>query len=155
MTKHKSAFSRREAPESCMHSSPNRAWGMPGAQCTRSLACENKKHTSVVTTGPLGSPGIPTRNGFNDFLRALLGDRACLPPSPSELPPRDLTPASGRQDHTTSSSARPRSRQQRRPRPSHPAPTSVTIAKRPFKRAGRRAYVADLAQPGSGIFFRP
>jgi hypothetical protein len=35
-----------------------RAQGMPGAQCTRSLACE-KKHTSVVTTVTPESPGIP------------------------------------------------------------------------------------------------
>ena len=28
-----------------------RAQGKPGGQCTRSLACETKKHTSVVTTG--------------------------------------------------------------------------------------------------------
>src|SRR6202165_387879 len=78
---------------------------MPGAQCTRSLACENKtKHTSVVTTGPPGSPGIPARNGFNGFLRALPGDRAFLSPS-SALLLADLTPASRRQNHTTSPSA--------------------------------------------------
>ena len=46
------------------------------------------------------------RNGFNGFLRALPGDRACLPPSPAELSSANLTPASGRQDHTTSPSAR-------------------------------------------------
>jgi hypothetical protein len=36
-----------------MNLSPKqRAWGMPGAQCTRSLACEcETKHTSVVTAG--------------------------------------------------------------------------------------------------------
>src|SRR6267142_216849 len=56
------------------------------------------------------------RNGFNGFLRALPGDRALLPPSPCGLkvlsspvepnePPQDLTPASRRQDHTTSPSA--------------------------------------------------
>jgi hypothetical protein len=50
------------------------------------------------------------------FLRALPGDRALLPPSPCGLkvlsspvepnePPQDLTPASRRQDHTTSPSA--------------------------------------------------
>jgi hypothetical protein len=43
----------------------------------------------------------------------------------------NLTPASGRQDHTTSPSADERSRQQRHPRPSHPNLTFVTIAKRP------------------------
>ncbi len=38
-------------------------------------------HTSVATTGPPDSPGIPARNGFNGFLRALPGDRAFLSPS--------------------------------------------------------------------------
>jgi hypothetical protein len=33
---------------------PKRAWGMPGANRTRSLACKIKKHTSVVTTGKAG-----------------------------------------------------------------------------------------------------
>jgi hypothetical protein len=37
---------------------------MPGARCTRSLACEMKKHTSVVTTGPPEKPGIPAREWF-------------------------------------------------------------------------------------------
>jgi hypothetical protein len=32
---------------------------MPGAQCARSLACEIKKHTSVVATVTPESPGIP------------------------------------------------------------------------------------------------
>jgi hypothetical protein len=46
------------------------------------------------------------RNGFNGFLRALPGDRAFLPPSPPRsLLLKNLTPASGRQDHTTSPSA--------------------------------------------------
>jgi hypothetical protein len=48
---------------------------MPGAQCARSLVCKSRKHTSVVTTVAPESPGIPARNGFNGFLRALLGDR--------------------------------------------------------------------------------
>jgi hypothetical protein len=36
-----------------------RAQGKPGARCTRSLACELKKHTSIVTTGSPVSPGLP------------------------------------------------------------------------------------------------
>ena len=32
---------------------------MPGARCTRSLACKIKKHTSVVTTVTPDTPGIP------------------------------------------------------------------------------------------------
>ena len=65
-----------------------------------------------VTTSTPESPGIPARNGFNGFLRALPGDRALLPPSLADMvlskPGRadrtsaNLTPASGRQDHTTS-----------------------------------------------------
>ena len=47
---------------------------------------------------------LSPRNGFNGFLRALPGDRACLSPSPVDCS-TDLTPASGRQDHTTSPSA--------------------------------------------------
>src|SRR6201985_1648045 len=60
-----------------------RARGMPGALCTRSLACDVKMAHELVTTGPPESPGIPARNGFNGFLRALPGDRALLSPSPA------------------------------------------------------------------------
>src|SRR5215212_3256309 len=55
------------------------------------------------------------RNGFNGLLRDLPGDRALLSPSSCEYgwsapgradsPPQNLTPASRRQDHTTSPSA--------------------------------------------------
>jgi len=38
-----------------------------------------------VTTSTPESPGIPARNGFNGFLRALPGDRACLPPSSADM----------------------------------------------------------------------
>jgi hypothetical protein len=56
-----------------------RAWGMPGAQCTRSLACrKGRKHTSVVTTGLPETPSIPARNGFNKLLRALPGEPGFL-----------------------------------------------------------------------------
>src|SRR5437762_10092152 len=36
-----------------------RAQGMPGARCARSLACKIKKHTSIVTTGSPEQPDIP------------------------------------------------------------------------------------------------
>jgi hypothetical protein len=76
------------------------------------------------------SPGIPRAMVYGLF-RALPGDRAFLPPSPlRSVLLKNLTPASGRQDHTSS--------------PSASAPfvksasastasrlTSVTIAKRP------------------------
>jgi hypothetical protein len=74
-------------------SAQQRAWGMPGARCTRSRACRVDS-TRVSHHGRTGTPGIPARNGFNGFLRALPGDRACLSPSPrGSLLPRSLTPA--------------------------------------------------------------
>jgi hypothetical protein len=89
---------------------------MPDAQCTRSLACKcETKHTSVVTTGSPESPGIPARNGFNGFLRALPGVRilGCHrhqrikvlsdPVGPTCL--RKFSTSNGCQDHTTSPSA--------------------------------------------------
>src|SRR4029077_3875241 len=59
-----------------------------------------KKHTSIVTTVTPVSPGIPRAMVYG-LLRALPGDQACLTPSPALLI-ADLTPASGRQNHTTS-----------------------------------------------------
>ena len=103
-------------------SAEQRAQGMPGAQCARSLACEMKKAHERSHHGHTGNTRHSPRNGFNGLFRALPGDRACLPPSPAEVLPRNLTPASGRQDHTTSPSAIRRPRQKRATRPPHPAP---------------------------------
>src|SRR3979411_3525635 len=68
-----------------------------------------------VTTSTPESPDIPARNGFNGLCRALPGDRALLPPSSrvyvwskpgwADATPQNLTPASGRQDHTILPSA--------------------------------------------------
>src|ERR1700682_1272515 len=79
----------------------------PAASCALVVI----ERTRVTTSTP-ESPGIPARNGFNGFLRALPGDRALLPPSSADmflskpgwadLNSANLTPASGRQDHTTS-----------------------------------------------------
>src|SRR5213595_3050064 len=77
---------------------------MPGAQCTRSLACKIKIAHERSHHGHTGNhPAFPAQ-WFYGFLRALPGDQACLTPSPALLL-ADLTPASGRQNHTTSPSA--------------------------------------------------
>jgi hypothetical protein len=86
----------RVVNESC--APKKRAQGMPGAQLAPAASC---KKTRVVATGTPGSTRHSLRNGLNGFLRALLGDRALLPPSPAECS-ANLMPASGRQDHTTS-----------------------------------------------------
>src|SRR5215208_3681363 len=51
---------RVKTPELCRTDCPKeRAQGMPGARCTRSLACESEKAHEVVTTGSPEQPGIP------------------------------------------------------------------------------------------------
>jgi hypothetical protein len=68
-----SAISRRAAPKLCVNPSPRkRGRGerrVPAAPAAS--RAKVKQHTSIVTTGPPASPGVPTRNGFNGFLRAL------------------------------------------------------------------------------------
>jgi hypothetical protein len=85
---------------------------MPGAQCTRSLACESsgwnaREYQRVHRKRPAFPHAMALR-----LIRDLPGDRAFLSPSPREnwcvrpvglaQPPQDLTPASRRQDHTIS-----------------------------------------------------
>jgi hypothetical protein len=130
-----------------------RAQGMPGARCTRSPCAKvesTRRHHRFT-----GTPGISLRNGFNGFLRALPGDRACLPPSPPRsLLPRNLTPASGRQDHTASPSASNVIRLLTSPASTASRPASVTIASRPSGGTRRKGYAGDLGEKRSGIFLR-
>src|SRR3954469_21746074 len=73
-----------------------RAWGMPGARCTRSLACKmGREHTSIVTVGSPDQPGIPARNGVNGFLRDLVSAesaRMCERAVLTNRPSLDLSP---------------------------------------------------------------
>src|SRR6201996_6927695 len=146
---HTFAFSRRDAPELCMNIRPEREGvGNAGCLCTRSRAwCV--VNTRVSHHGYTGSPGIPARNGFNGFLRALLGDRALLSPSPARRirplgltsPSANLTPASRRQDHTTSPSAttplvRAKCLRYVVSRPSPPAPNVRDDREAPLFRGG-------------------
>src|ERR1700692_4604597 len=79
-----SAFPRRAAPELCQNLPPRRAWGMPGAQCTRSLVCEvgSSKCTRVFTAVAPEITRHPRTQWFYGLLRALPGDRAFLSPWP-------------------------------------------------------------------------
>src|SRR3954471_18189464 len=76
---------------------------MPGARCTGGLACKIAKERTRAYRFSGGNPTFPAQ-WFYGLLRALPGDQACLTPSPALLL-ADLTPASGRQNHTTSPSA--------------------------------------------------
>src|SRR3954449_3571368 len=72
---------------------------MPGARCTGGLACKIAKKRTRAYRFSGGNPAFPAQ-WFYGLLRALLGDQACLTPSPALLI-ADLTPASGRQNDTT------------------------------------------------------
>src|SRR2546421_12353964 len=82
----------------------------------------NKKRTSVVATGSPKQSDLPCAMVYGLF-RALLGDRALLPPSLADRS-ANLTPASGRQDHTALPSALSFARRAKPKRPSHLAQRS-------------------------------
>src|SRR3954470_18273482 len=73
---------------------------MPGARCTGRLACKIAKKRTRAYRFSGGNPTFPAQWLYG-LLRALPGDQACLTPSPALLI-ADLTPASGRRNHTTS-----------------------------------------------------
>jgi hypothetical protein len=105
-----SAISRREASEFWQSDDPpkqRRAQGKPGAGWhprppVRQIV--HRMHRGKTTGGPR-QPGLPCAVVYG-LLRALPGERAFLPPSPARsLLLTNLTPASRRQNHTTSPSA--------------------------------------------------
>jgi hypothetical protein len=110
---------------------------MPGADCARSLVCSVLVAHECSYHGRAGRPAFPHAMVLtvSFVLSPVIG--LFLSPSSAELHSANLTPASRRQDHTTSPSAssalvRSAARVHRIPRP-----TSVTIAKRPSEGTGR------------------
>jgi hypothetical protein len=99
-------FPRCDAPgliqETCR---PERAWGMPGAKRTRSLACKSKKAHELVTTSTPETRHSRTRMVLTAYGALSLVSRALLSPSPARSYLADLISASGYQAHTTSPSA--------------------------------------------------
>jgi hypothetical protein len=93
--RHMSAFSRRVSRPSLMRASPSiieRAQGRPGAGRTHGPPA-NKKQAASPQVQPNIRPSL--RDGFNGVLRALLGDRAFLPPSPRESSSTKLSASVG------------------------------------------------------------
>ena len=104
-----------------------------------------KKHTSVVATGSPKHSGLPCARVYGIF-RALLGDRALLPPSlRRNRSPRNLTPASGRQDHTALPSALGIARLAKAKASTASRPTFVTMANAPL--LGETAKVLEVICP--------
>src|SRR5580693_6286629 len=77
---------------------------MPGARCARSLACKSESSTHASRHGHTGNTRHSPRNGLRLISRSPRGPGS-FAPVVSRVNPRTLTPASGRQDHTTSPSA--------------------------------------------------
>jgi hypothetical protein len=81
-----SAIPRRDAPEVCIYLPPPwRAWGMPGARCTRGLVCTCIGRTHTSNNEYTGIARHSRTQWFYGLCRALPGDRACLPPSPADM----------------------------------------------------------------------
>ena len=81
-----------------------RAQGRPGARCTRGPVCNlHRKMRTRAYRSSGEHPAFPAQWLYGLY-RALPGERAFLPPLPARSfwLPTDLTPATGRQDHTTS-----------------------------------------------------
>src|SRR5713226_6550799 len=159
-SKHAFATPRRDAPGSCIYLPPKEGVGNAGCPLhprprVRLVVVESTR----VTTSTPESPGIPARNGFTAyfvlspvtglFCHRRLRTDVVSAPGRADPTSATLTPASGRQDHTTSPYAaapfvsspfdrsqifRPALHHVARltlPRPPHPTPRFVTIMIRP------------------------
>jgi hypothetical protein len=142
-----SAFPRHDPPEFCqkflaLDDGGRRECRAPDAPAAARVLVVS---TRVSHHGHTGNTRHSPRDGFNGFLRDLPGDRAFLPPSPRGSSRDDLTPASGRQDHTTSPYASRAFRLEAPKRPPHPAPNVRDDREAPLLRArdGGRC-IADL-----------
>ena len=106
---------------------------MPGAQCTRSLVCEVVVQDAheYSQRSHRKSPGIPARNGFTAYVELSPAIGLFCHRRLRKLLPADLTPASRRQDHTTSPSASKTLSSEAPLAATASSPASVTIAIRP------------------------
>src|SRR5260370_23677227 len=62
-----------------------RAWGMPGARCTRGAVCTCIGRTHTSNNEHTGIARHSRTQWFYGLCRALPGDRALLPPSSAEM----------------------------------------------------------------------
>ena len=152
------AFPRHTAPEFCKILTPKRkrAQGRPGARCTRGLMCKGSKKNAHEHTGSAEAVRPSLRNGFTAYLRALPGEtRACLSPSsPRSVSSfKNLTPAIGASGPHDFAVRVTRRSSKAHPRPSLPAPTSVTMANAPSLGTGC-ANKQLICLRGQGSHFR-
>ena len=111
------------------------------------MARLQQRKQAAVTTGLAESTGIPCTMVLT-LLRALPGVHDFLVTVASRVILRDLAPAQGRQDHTTSPSASAALVARAAQRPSHPAPNTRDDREAPLSRA------RDGADHGSDLGFK-
>lgn len=132
-------FARKHRPHTRARRDPQEARGMPDARRTRSLV-RKLKSTRVSHHRHAETFRHSLHDGFNGFLRTLLGDRALLPPSPVQCGTHyheldASVGASGPHDFAV----RGQHRSSRAPpRPSHSAPNVRDDREAPLLRAAER-----------------
>jgi hypothetical protein len=154
---------------------------MPGARCTRSPLC-NVESTGVEATGPPEHPAFPHAMVLTAYVELSpvtglfchrhFADIVLSLPGWADRTPQNLTPASGRQDHTILPSAAivPRQRAGDRSQASRPAlrshraqnaatstashPASVTIMIRPSVGWDTKSSRCDLGGAKTEIFLQ-
>src|SRR5262249_47267787 len=139
---HGSMSPRRASRADCSKHSPSRerAQGKPDARMHPQPRVQNEIAHELVTTGSPVHAGFPRAIGFNGLLRALPGVHDVLVTVIGAMQSivANLTPAKGRQDHTTSPSALVPLVLRLDLRPSHPALNVRDDARRPSCRGGTR-----------------
>jgi hypothetical protein len=115
ISKHAFTISRLDLPEACYRislPSSQTAQGMPGARCTRGLACKNVQKGAHEHTGSAEASDIPCAMALR-LISCSPRRTGLVVTVVSGIASANLTPASGRQDHTTSPSASRAVRQKR------------------------------------------
>jgi hypothetical protein len=130
-----------------------RAQGRPGAQCTRSLVCKVES-TRVRNHGFAETSGLPCAMVLRLISRSPRGPGSFAPVALADRLRKNLTPTSGRQDHTTSPSASSVARLAPPLRPPHPNPASVTFSSRPSEGWDSDRFTSDLGKNKTRIFWR-
>src|SRR5213083_3010754 len=110
---------------------------MPDARCTRDLMRNVHKECAHEHTGQRRTSDIPCAMALRLMARSPRWAVLFVTVPPRMLSPsRNLTPSSGRQDHTHLPYASAALVRQQHRRPSHPRPTFVAIASAPLVGTG-------------------
>jgi len=120
---------------------------------TRSLACEMLESTRASHHRFTEQSGVSCAMVLTAY-SALSPVNGSFATVASRSPPASLTPASRGQDHTILPSALASLVLRHHPRPSHPAPTFVTIATRPSYRDRTRESVQLICPTAQAKFLR-